>query len=106
MIGIALGPTDEVDATISLAALSRQAEAFRLAERTLLDPLEKMSCNLNGGQVFGFEAPTTLQLGFTSTQGSRLEFIVNGEKTVRQPYDKAHISYYNHLVQEAGGSDR
>ncbi|EED89568.1 phosphatidylinositol 3-kinase (PI3K)-like protein [Thalassiosira pseudonana CCMP1335] len=39
---LVLGPTDDVDATITLAALSRQAEAFRLAERTLLDPLAQM----------------------------------------------------------------
>lgn len=101
---LVLGPTDEVDATISLASLSRQSQAFRLAERVLLDPLEKMSCNLSSGQVFGFDVPSNLQLGLSS--GIRPELVVNGEMTVRQPYGQSHVLYYHHLVEEAGGSDR
>ena len=96
-----------MDATISLASLSRQAEAYRLAERTILDPLEKMGCNFNG-RVFGYDAPPTLNLGLglVSKHNFRLELVVNGEMTVREPYSKAHVSYLEHLVYEAGGKDR
>jgi len=96
------GPTDEVDATITLAALSRQAEAFRLAERTLLDPLEKMGCNLTNGKIFGFDVPPSLVL----TPNFGLERVVNGEITIRQPYGKMHEMYYNQLIDEAGGNER
>lgn len=94
-----------MDAIIRLASLSRQAEAYRLAERTILDPLEKMGCNFNG-KVFGYDAPLHLGLGLVSKPNFRLELVVNGEMTVREPYSKAHVSYFEHLVHEAGGSDR
>eukprot|EP00536_Pseudo-nitzschia_multiseries_P002882 jgi/Psemu1/318014/estExt_fgenesh1_pm.C_410004 len=37
-----LGPEDEVEATLTLSDLSRQAQRFKLAERILLAPLEKL----------------------------------------------------------------
>jgi hypothetical protein len=99
------GPTDEVDATITLAALSRQAAAHRLAELTLLDPLEKMGCSLTESKVFGFDLPPTLQLGLYSS-GFELELVVKGEMAIRQPYGKVHEVYYNQLLDEAGGQER
>jgi hypothetical protein len=66
-----------------------------------------MSCNLTNGKAFGFHAPLNLNLGLHhSNPGFRLELVVNGEMTVREPYGKAHISYYDQLVKEAGGDDR
>lgn len=109
IFSLCIGPTDEVDATISLAALSREAEAFRLAERTLLDPLEKMSCDLTNGRVFGFNVPLDLHLGLVPSPGVHspgLLEVVNGEMTVRQPYGKTHMAYYGELEAEAGGRDR
>lgn len=103
---LVLGPTDDVDATITLAALSRQAEAFRLAERTLLDPLAQMGCNLSS-PIFGFDTPSNLQLGLSVAPGGLgLERVVNGEICVQVPYGSQHEFYRQQLVKEAGGEKR
>lgn len=65
-----------------------------------------MSCDLTNGKVFGFDAPPGLQLGLVSTRDFRLELVVNGEMSVRQPYGESHAAYYNYLVQEAGSAER
>jgi FAT domain len=57
-----LGPTDEVDATVTLSNLYRQAQRYKLSERVLLDPLANLGANLNG-PVFGFGLPESLSLG-------------------------------------------
>ena len=43
-----LGPDDEVEATLMLSELSRQAQRHKYAERVLLDPLEALKADLNG----------------------------------------------------------
>ena len=65
-----------------------------------------MSCDLTNGKVFGFNAPPTLQLGLISTLDFRLELVVNGEMSVRQPYGESHAAYYNFLEQEVGSAER
>ena len=59
---LVLGPTDEVAATLSLSALSRQAQSFKLAERLLVDPLRQLGADMNG-PAFGFALPSSLGLG-------------------------------------------
>ena len=59
---LVLGPTDEVDPTVTLSNLYRQAQRYKLSERVLLDPLAKLGANLNG-PVFGFGLPESLSLG-------------------------------------------
>jgi hypothetical protein len=46
-----LEPTDEVDTTLTLSELSREAQRFKLAERVLLEPLEKLGGDLNGASL-------------------------------------------------------
>jgi len=102
---LVLGPTDEVDATITLSALSRQAEAFRLAERTLLDPLAKMKCSLNS-PVFGIGIPANLGLGISDSTGESMERIVNGDISVHMKYKHHHDQFSKQLFAEAGGEER
>jgi len=102
---LVLGPTDEVDATITLAALSRQAEAYQLAERTLLDPLSRMGCSLNS-PIFGFHMPPNLKLDVAITSRGVLENIINGTTSIRMPYGSRHEQYSKELVKIAGSDDR
>lgn len=101
---LVLGPTDEVDATITLSSLSRQAEAYRLAERTLLDPLARMGCSLNS-PVFGVGIPGNLGLGVTMP-GESMERIVNGDISVDVNYMPHHEQFSRQLFDEAGGESR
>jgi len=57
-----LGPTDDIEATLTLSELSRQAHRFKLAERVVVDPLRELGADLNG-KVFGFDSPSSLKLG-------------------------------------------
>ena len=102
---LVLGPTDEVDATITLSALSRQAESFLLAERTLLDPLAKMKCSLNS-PIFGVGIPANLGLGISMNLGESMESIVNGDVSVQVSYRPQHEQFSQKLFTEAGGEER
>lgn len=109
-----LGPEDEVDSTLTLSELSRQAQRFKLAERVLLAPLEKLGVDLNGA-VFGF--------GLAESLGLRTE-LDNALKTIPIPriidnlvandnnyaylpnYGEIHHQWSRQLVEEAGGLER
>lgn len=109
-----LGPEDEVDSTLTLSELSREAQRFKLAERVLLRPLEKLGVDLNGA-VFGF--------GLAENLGLRIE-LENAVKTMPIPliidnlvannsnsaylpnYSDVHHQWSRQLVEEAGGLER
>jgi hypothetical protein len=110
---LVLGPTDEVDATLRLSELSREAQRYKLAERVLLDPLEKLGADLNG-PVFGF--------GLSETLGLRAEFeemlqtvpmneiidnLTNSADVSYLPsYGPTHYQWSNKLFDDAGGVER
>uniref|UniRef100_A0A7S1BDY4 non-specific serine/threonine protein kinase n=1 Tax=Corethron hystrix TaxID=216773 RepID=A0A7S1BDY4_9STRA len=105
---LVLGPTDEIEATLSLSVLSRQSKFFKLAEKALLDPLEALGANLNG-PVFGFGVPEELGLGTSScaadsslVQIMNIDRLVKGETSLLPNYEKAHQDYFNMLVNKAG----
>jgi len=107
---LVLGPTDEVDATLTLSSISRHAQRYKLAERVLLDPLEKLGADLNGSQ-FGFNLPPSLGLGLLKNTVSNfprhIDQLVNGEATLFLPqYGEESKSYCQKLVQDAGGHER
>jgi len=112
---LVLGPTDEVEATITLSALSRQAQSFRLAEIVLLDPLEKLGANLNGS-TFGVGLPDALRLGLLQTRDGisvdtydqgNFDRLVTGEAGYFFPhYSGIHQQYSQSLIEETGGLDR
>mmetsp|Transcript_20902 Transcript_20902/g.45314 ORF Transcript_20902/g.45314 Transcript_20902/m.45314 type:complete len:3366 (+) Transcript_20902:339-10436(+) len=102
---LVLTPTDEVEATITLSDLSRQAQAYQLAERTLLDPLAQMKCSLNS-PFFGVGIPSNLGLGLALNPGESMERIVNGDISVQMNYRPHHEQFSKQLFNEAGGEER
>ncbi|KAL3925177.1 MAG: hypothetical protein SGILL_000585 [Bacillariaceae sp.] len=108
-----LGPTDEVDATLTLSELSRQAQRFKLAERVLLDPLEKLGADLNG-VVFGFGLAESLGLRASMEDAMRrfpvariIDGLVTSDSVSYLPQcTDAHYQWSKQLVDEAGGLDR
>ncbi|KAL7500860.1 hypothetical protein ACHAWT_010361 [Skeletonema menzelii] len=101
---LVLGPADEVDATITLSALSRQAEAYQLAERTLLDPLTQMEVSLNS-QIFGIGTPSDLKVGLVINPGESAESLVNKD-VVRIRSGPVYEQYCQQLFNEAGGEKK
>lgn len=109
---LVLGPTDEVQATLMLSDLSKQARMFKLAEKTLLDPLLKLGANLSG-PVFGFDLPEDLGLGLSiienvgSGNGQTIDRLVTGQANEFRPmYGALHDQCCQQIVQEAGGLER
>lgn len=112
---LVLGPTDDVDSTLALSSLSRQAQSFKIAERLLLDPLQKLDADMNGA-AFGFGLPPSLGLGITHPPvedsshlygGGIIDRLVTGRPENFLPrYDTSHEQYTRKLIHEAGGLDR
>jgi len=110
---LVLGPTDEVEATLTLSDLSRSAQRFRLAEMVLLEPLRELGANLNG-PVFGFGMPASLGLGINvdehivdGSRGALIERLVSGDPSAFLPqYTAFHDKYSKQLVHQAGSLER
>jgi len=112
---LVLGPTDEVAATLSLSALSRQAQSFKLAERLLVDPLRQLGADMDG-PAFGFALPSSLGLGlqppgdgsngYVSDSGMLDRLVTGRAEDFLPSYEAAHQRYTRSLVEEAGGLDR
>jgi FKBP12-rapamycin complex-associated protein len=108
---LVLNPLDEVEATLCLSDLSRQAQRFKLAERVLLDPLMELRADLNG-PVFGFGLPESLGLGAKPHLGSGnsasvISRLVTGDGSHFRPnYGSLHEQISKQLLQSAGGLER
>lgn len=110
---LVLGPTDEVDATLTLSALSRQAQKFKLCERVLLEPLEQLGADLDSS-IFGFHLPDSLEIGLLKIKNkinfdSRfpIDLLVSGEAGDFFPeHGLLHEQYCEKLINEAGGLER
>lgn len=109
-----LGPEDDIDATLTLSELSRQAQRYKFAGRVILDPLAEMGADLSG-PIFGF--------GNTEALGLQVEFarlaknpvslsnlvnnVVAGDlENVVPRYRPEHEELSQSLVTMAGGLDR
>lgn len=111
--GIILGPEDEVEATLKLSELSRQAQQFKLAERVLLDPLEKLGADLNG-PLFGYGLSEKLGLHSELEHAIQrapisqvIDELTTSQEVVYLPsYGPAHYQWSQQIVQEAGGIER
>eukprot|EP00980_Cylindrotheca_fusiformis_P012608 scaffold3084_cov144-Cylindrotheca_fusiformis.AAC.56 len=113
---LVLGPTDEVDATLTLSELSRQAQRFKLAERVLLNPLEALKADLNGPAFgyFGYDVAESLGLGnelreaiSRSPVETIIDDLVTSESQAFLPeYDHIHHQWCKELVHETGGLER
>jgi FKBP12-rapamycin complex-associated protein len=111
---LVLGPTDEVEATLTLSVLSRQAQSYKLSERVLLEPLEELGVSLDS-PIFGYNIPSGLGLGLltsyspqhSNSAGSLINQIMTGEvRNFFPPYGSLHDQYTNNLIIEAGGLER
>jgi hypothetical protein len=105
-----LGPSDEIEATLTLSDLSRQAERFKLAERVLLDPLEELRADLNGPN-FGFDLREQWQLGLgingNNSYSQTIDHLVTDNTGSFLPkYGPKHEQLSNKLVSSAGGLER
>jgi tetratricopeptide (TPR) repeat protein len=108
-----LGPADEVDATLTLSELSREAQRFKLAERVLLDPLHALGASLDA-PAFGFGLAEALELraeieaSMTKKPYSKIidELVSETSTTFLPRYDERHEEWCRQLVEHAGGLDR
>ena len=111
--GLVLGPTDEIEATLTLSELSRQAQRLKLAERVLLDPLTALGADLNGSS-FGFGINEELQLhriqgvGQSAKSQRELvcELISDDVSRLAPTYDDRHLHLSKQLVRNAGGVEK
>jgi serine/threonine-protein kinase mTOR len=110
---LVLGPTDEVEATLTLSELSRQAQRFKLAERVLLDPLQALGTDFNGA-TFGFGLAEALGLRMDleeTVSRNPLSQIIDGlvtdeHGTFLPSYTQIHDQWSKQLIREAGGLER
>jgi FKBP12-rapamycin complex-associated protein len=110
---LVLSPTDDVEATLTLSELSRQAHRYKLAERVLLDPLNDMGARLDG-IVFGYSLPDSLNLGLISQESgstrnadAMIDRLLTKDASAFLPkYGSAHAQCSKMLVQEASGLSR
>jgi FKBP12-rapamycin complex-associated protein len=105
-------PEEEVEATLTLSNLSRQAQQFKYAERVLLDSLEALNADLDG-PVFGLGLPPSLRTShdYSSVPAAALPNIVDnllaGDfKNIVLNYGSTHEQWSKKLVAEAGGLQR
>lgn len=109
---LVLGPTDEVDATLTLSELSRQAQRFKLAEQVLLDPLEGLRADLDG-PVFGFGLAESLGLRLETDAAlskfpiTRIidDLVTDGSRAFLPQYEAQHAQWSRQIVSEAGTLD-
>lgn len=109
---LVLGPADEVDATLKLSTLSRQAQRFKFAERVLLRRLAELDADPNG-PTFGFSISEGLgnRVDFTGLDTSSLTSliykVVESDLSFVIPlYGPDQKQLAKSLVLKAGGHDR
>lgn len=109
---LVLTPVDEVDATLTLSELSRQAQRYKFAERVLLDPLASLNANLNG-PAFGFglseslRARSELPIPTEQSYQSMIDRVVLGDLNKVVPsYDHVHQQWVKNLLTEVGGVEK
>lgn len=109
---LVLGPSDEVESTLTLSELSRQAHRFKFAERVLLDPLTSLGADINGRTFgFGLSEPLRLRVDFSVFANSSfpliIERVIAGDLGSIVPnYAQNHNQWSKALVMEAGGLDK
>jgi hypothetical protein len=102
---LVLGPTDEVDATLTLSVLSRQAHCHELAERVLCSPLEQLGADING-PVFGLGNIQSAFGAIRRISFSTIDRILCDNDSIKANYNPEHMEYSRRLVLKAGGLER
>jgi FKBP12-rapamycin complex-associated protein len=109
---LVLGPTEEVDATVKLSTLSRQAQRYKFAERVLLRPLSELGADING-PLFGFGLAETLgvRIGCDHLDNQSVSTLIDNVVSTNgisylPTYGPSHQQWSIKLVNEAGGYSR
>ena len=110
---LVLTPIEEVEATLTLSELSRQAQRYKLAERVLLDPLAALHANLNG-PTFGFGLAESLGLRINLEEALARtplpqiidSLVTNDSASFLPTYGQMHGQWSKQLIQEARGIER
>jgi hypothetical protein len=111
---LVLGPTDEIDATLTLSELSRQAQRLKLAEQVLIRPLNALGADLNGTS-FGIGVSEELLFNHrvseskskTRSHNELITELISGDNSQIAPaYDDRHSQLAKILVNESGGLER
>jgi hypothetical protein len=109
---LVLGPADEIEATIKLSTLSRQAQRPKFAEGVLLRPLSALTNNLDGFAFgFGLSEFVGTRVDLTAFDGPSLLSVIDrvlaSDLSHIVPfYGPNHQQLSKNLVEEAGGLDR
>jgi len=102
---LVLGPTDEVDATLTLSVLSRQAHCHKLAERVLCNPLAELGADLNG-PIFGFGLQSALGVQGNNCCATIDRLLIESADNILTKYGADYEEYSHRLVRKAGGLER
>lgn len=107
---LVLGPADEVESTLTLAELSRQAQRYKFAARVLMEPLEAFGARLDSSRFGKGSESWDLKLnvaGVGSSLSSVIARIVVGDVGAILPsYNQRHEDKSRTLVEAAGGLSR
>jgi hypothetical protein len=107
-----LGPADDVEATLKLSELSRQAQRYKFAERVLLRALSELGSDLNGpvfgmGIVDGARVSSGVSNLDARSLTTLIERVLRTDLTLLTPgYGISHEQLCRRLVTEGGGLDR
>jgi len=97
---------EEIDSTLQLSALLRQSKCFKLAERTLCDPLTELGTTLDS-PLFGYKVPA--ELNWVPGTMDRLPvkcFVSMNSSTYAFSHTEGQIKYGQTLMKAASGFDR
>lgn len=109
---LVLDPEEEIESTLQLSKLSRQAGRLEFSKRVLLDPLVAMGSDVDGPLV-GLHLPDSLELNLDTSKYDSLAYksmiqrVVSGNAGNIVPhYGPVHEQLSRKLVEAAGGLER
>lgn len=106
---LVLGPTDDIDSTLTLSTLLSQAQFYKFSETVLLEPINALGVNLDS-EMFGFNLPQELGLGLLNVRNKmyrQTDILVNHIITddvsnFFPSYGSIHDQYTSNLILETG----
>jgi len=109
---LVLGPDEEVDTTLRLSDLSRQAQRYKFAEQVLLRPLTELNADLDGPSFgFGLAESLDIRIDFANLDDASLpsmieRVVVTDLKRIIPVYGSTHEQWSDSLAEDAGGLNK
>ena len=107
---LVVGPGEEVESTLELSELCRQANRFKFAERVLLDPLQALKVDLQGAASLGLKMDTSIRarVDYTRIPQSDLprwisKVVSSAPSSFLPEYGKHHEHWVSSIAVQAGG---